>query len=149
MKSHPPLPPVIGRTENTLRALLLQTLTGSPVRSYPTWVAVNHVSEQPCEVAKFTAHLAEVFKSSDDDAGAVAQQLLRSGLLQITASGYVLTDLGRSALRQGRQQVGAATARLTEGLIDTDIDITVATLETIRVNAERELQMNRPTGASR
>ena len=45
--SHPqPLPPMIGRTENTLRALLNRALEASMISGYEAWVVLNRAAQR-------------------------------------------------------------------------------------------------------
>ncbi len=134
------LPTVIGPTENALRALLHQALGGSPISGYPQWVAMSVADATGVPVgADLTVRLAGELKGSESDARDHVRRLVGAGLLRATAAGHVLTEPGEAALREGRRLVRSATSRLTDGIAEGDIEVTVRTLDRVRANAEREL----------
>lgn len=134
--SHPqPLPPMIGRTENTLRALLNRALEASMISGYEAWVVLNRAATEPSASSEVASHVAGDLGSTSDAAYRTIRELIADGLLQATADSIHLTDLGDIALRDGRQRVGTATVRLMHGIDDDDLDVTMRVLERVRENA--------------
>ncbi|WP_028660061.1 hypothetical protein [Nocardioides insulae] len=126
------LPTVIGPTENALRALLLQALATTPIRSYSEWVILNAASSTD---ADWRMSVADALKVDDTEIDAVLERLRLLGLLDDDG----LTPAGRAQLTDARTRVAATTSLLIEG-IDADQQEQVRTvLDLLRSRAEEML----------
>ena len=119
MSMAPPLPTVIGPTENALRALLLKTLATTRIKSYSAWVILNSASNQdtPSLGGRWRNTVANALKVELDVVDDTIIQLCDDGLVD---SDGQLTALGTTEPTEGRAAVPGATARLVEGLGEED-----------------------------
>lgn len=127
MPTPQPLPPIVGATENALGALLGHVLRASPIGGRTVWLYLN-LTQSGIPLSQIAARLDLSIESVES----VRNQLQRSGLLD--ASG-ALTDVGESHLSAAHLSVGTATAQLTAGIDEADLDTTVRVLDTMRQRA--------------
>ncbi|GAA2011410.1 hypothetical protein [Microbacterium ulmi] len=122
-----PLPPVIGATENTLGALLAQTLRTSTIPSPRAWVYLNlAVGGAPASVIEATLQL------DTDEIAELEKDLIAQGLLHAPR---VLSAQGTAGLDTARALVSDATRSLTDGVSEEHEEIARQVLDTIRTNA--------------
>lgn len=150
MPSTRSLPTVIGPTENALRALLINTLSTTPIGSYPAWVALNAASRVSPSAQRraWIGDVADALKTDREAVDEVIDELRIRGLL---AEDDALTEVGDSELGAARAAVAAATARLTEGISEDDQETARVVLDRIRDKAEELLRAAQrgPGAASR
>jgi hypothetical protein len=135
MSNARPLPPLIGRTENALRPLLVKILSTTSIKTYPAWVVLNAASSadgaQPPETWKHAA--ADALKFEPDRLDAIIDELHVADLLGRNGA---LTEQGLAELTRTRSVVSATTARLVEGLDDEAQDTARLVLDHILRKAE-------------
>jgi hypothetical protein len=129
--THRPLPTLIGPTENSLRALLTQTLDGTQIDGYDEWVYLNMT-----DGGVAVEQIAIVLRRPRDELDVLAIRLQARGLLTSTAE---LTPVGQEQLKQGRALVNRMTEKLTTDLEPEQQRICAEVLDIIRMRADREL----------
>lgn len=134
MPSNRPLPTVIGPTENALRALLVQTLAGTEIDSYHSWVVINALdfAEKTHAGRDWRTDTADALKIEPRELDAVLDRLRASHLVD----GDSLTDAGRAELHTARSAVAETTSRLVNGLDPDDQEVARRVLDHIRRSAE-------------
>jgi DNA-binding MarR family transcriptional regulator len=140
-----PLPTVIGPTENALRALLLLTLSTTPIRDYVEWAALNLVDQDRSTGEEVVDAVRIPLKVDRRTAHRLLDDLADRGLLAREASTWVLTPTGATVLQNTRARVAAATTRVVDGLPPADVEVAVRVLDHVRSRAEDELDVMQQT----
>jgi len=125
------LPMVIGETENTLRALLRQTLRTTGIGGYQEWVVLNLIDAGTSPEA-----IATRLRITTHGVAAVAEELIRRGLL---LDALTLSERGRTELAAARESVGETTSGLVEGVTPDQAQVSRVVLETIQRRAAAAL----------
>ena len=133
-----PLPTVVGRTENALRALLRGTLAGSDLRGYEEWAALNLVNGRAATDDVVTL-VSESVAVSRERAVLLLDGMVHRGLLGQESGEYGMSHDGSALLAALRPRVVETTRRLLEGLSPQDVEIAVRVLDQVRARADREL----------
>ena len=128
------LPAVIGSTENALRALLEQSLTPTPL-DYQGWVTLNLVDRGPGDQATLVPALSSTLGIDVPTAGTVLRSLEARGFLAVGEDCWHLAPRGTELLGELRVRVGAASARVLEGIPDTDLATATRVLDQVRERA--------------
>ena len=99
------------------------------------WQLLNVLSREPATVADMDAAVAP-FLSADDHESSVEHltELIDSGWVDATPTGYEVTDRGRTAFDKLAAVVAAQRTLATEGLTQEQYDETLASLERIARN---------------
>ena len=99
------------------------------------WQLLNVLSREPATVAEMDAAVAP-FLSTDDHESSVEHltELIDSGWVDATPTGYEVTDRGRTAFDKLAAVVAAQRTLATEGLTQEQYDETLASLERIARN---------------
>src|SRR5579875_411133 len=127
-----PLPPVIGATENALRALLNGVLAESSIGGFHEWVYLN-IQEGANDPLRAEELIADSLTQGHDAVAAIRTRLVDAGLLDVDGS---LTALGREQLRSCRELVAQITQTLTDGIDPAAAQTTIETLATVRSRAQ-------------
>jgi len=136
----------MGRTENALRALLMRTLTGTPVHSYEEWVTLNLIDSRAGGVDDDAEALRGVLAVDRASARFLLDDLVARGLLlKHDERNHVLSRDGSDLLADLRSAVAGTSRRMLDGLALDDLAVTVRTLDRIRARADHELA-NTPGG---
>jgi DNA-binding MarR family transcriptional regulator len=140
----PPLAPLIGQTENTLRAILNRQLAGTEV-TYPQWTALilTAAAGGPVGHDQLTTGLAGALQADQVTAGSHIDALAASGLVQATpgpSSCIALTEAGQQLLSRVQKQTGEITQRLWGDLPAADLEATRRVLSTVLERAQAELK---------
>ena len=135
MPPTPPLPTVIGRTENSLRALLTQILASTRIETYPAWVVLNGAASGDADDSKddWRRAASDALKVEASVVDAVVAQLVQAGL--VSANGAVTAE-GAAELATARPAVAKATALLMEGVSEEEQAATRRVLEHVRDRAD-------------
>lgn len=131
-----PLPPVVGGTENALRALLVEALDASPISGYEAWIYLNVAAGAEAS-EKITEHVSEVLKQPVVTVAATRSSLIDRGLLDASDR---LTPAGRAELDRARALVSSITSEIVDGIEPAKLRATIETLEVVRERAERQLR---------
>ena len=127
-----PLPPVVGATENALRALLEDVLSETSIGGYSEWVyltiRIRADDSSPVEDLVSTA-LKEPLAAVE----VLRTRMTEAGVLHADGS---LTSYGRDQFDHGRELISSMTRSLTAGIDEEALTITIGTLDTIRERAE-------------
>lgn len=141
MPNIPPLPAVLGPTENALRALLMALLAKTRIRSYLAWVVLNAANSAHTEQrGHWRGTVSKALKIQSAEVDSVLSQLHADGLVD---SAGVPTDLGAAELAAARLAVASATSELVDGIDPADLATTSQVLEKVRAKAELLLQIPR------
>lgn len=128
------LPPVVGSTENALRALLESLLASTPLESAQHWIALNVAAGASREDAISKTLKTDLATTRDLLAG-----LSSAGLLEHVADTWRATTKGAELIRE----LSITIAVVTDGLVleapPEDIDTTIRVLNQLRTNAEQVL----------
>lgn len=139
----PPLAPLIGQTENTLRAVLNRQLAGTEV-TYPQWTAVILTATGgPVGRDQLTTRLAGALQADQATAVSHIDALAASGLVQATpgpSSRIALTEAGQQLLSRVQKQTSEITQRLWGDLPAADLEATRRVLSTVLERAQAELK---------
>lgn len=94
------------------------------------WQVLNVVesnSRAPSEVAIELSPFLDSAAAADS----YLRELVDKGWLQSTDGSYELTGSGQSRLREARDQIKAARARIADGVTEQDYNTTLVTLKTL------------------
>lgn len=99
------------------------------------WQLLNVLSREPATAEQLDAAVAP-FLSADDGESSVDHltELIESGWVDATATGYDITDRGRGAFERLAEVVAAQRTVMAEGLSPDDYARTVAALERMARN---------------
>lgn len=126
-----PLPTIIGPTENTLRALLAQTLSATAIDTYEEWVYLSMTAAgAPVDV------VSAALRIPTDRVGMIADELVARGLLRERTA---LSETGQAELARTKERVSRTTGLLTAGIEPRHLEICGHVLDTVREAAERLL----------
>lgn len=134
-----PLPTVIGPTENALRALLVQSLSGTAISTYEAWVTMNlaaNADPDGAGAASWRAAVAEGLAKPVAYVDGVVDRLRDAGLMDGAGA---LTDRGRAELAAARAAVGKVSSAVVEDIPQPDQETARRVLDEIRRRAERRL----------
>lgn len=140
MQTAPPLPALIGATENALRALLARKiLLTSRIKTYPAWVVMNIASnaKSPAQTEDWRLVVANELKIHLDAVHEILDELCAAGLLSEDGE---LTIPGVAEVATVRSAVSATTASLFEGIEEEEQAIARLVLDRIRHRAEELLR---------
>jgi len=137
MSSAPPLPTVIGRTENALRALLAHTLSPTRIPGYPAWIVLNAMTADRSPGAWRARAAAALAREGEIDG--VLAELRSAGLVD---DAELLTTAGTAQLAAARTAVAQASRLLVEGITEPEQDAVHRVLDTIRRRADELLPSN-------
>ena len=126
-----PLPPVIGGTELALRRLLADALAASPIAGYDQWIYLN-LHGRADDPAQLDELVSDALGQPAEVAAGIRGDLVEAGVLD---AGGSMTEAGRQVLRHCREVVAGITEALVAGIDDAALEVTVATLETVRRRA--------------
>jgi hypothetical protein len=143
MPMPPSLPPVIGATENALRALLLRVLSPTPVRNYEQWVYLNAASTSQ-DAMQAMAKVSDVLKRTSPAVATLRDRLSDTGLLNGDGG---LSATGERVLRDARGRVQEATTALVAGIEPAELAASIHVLTVIRNRAEAMLSEMPDTGS--
>ncbi len=134
-----PLPTVIGPTENALRALLLQLVAMTPIRSYECWGAMNVVARSVRSRNDTKRALTDALKIDDDRVEGLLADLEAEHLIDDSAAEVQLSAFGAVAFDEALSLVSEVTTRLVDGIAPPRLEIALQVLDEVRSKAEREL----------
>jgi len=130
--------PIIGQTENALRALLVRALHGSGL-DYHQWVALRVVSTStpPLGQTQLRDRLQDGLKIDSSMADEVIDGLTTRGLLLVSADGVTVDDEGSTLYQRLDVEVRRISAQVWTDIDCTDLAAAyqVCTVVTERANA--------------
>ena len=97
------------------------------------WQLLNVLEREPASVDTLDAAIAP-FLSEGESSAEHLTELIESGWVDATPTGYELTDRGRTAFEKLATVVGANRDVVANGLSDQEYSTTVATLERMARN---------------
>lgn len=134
-----PLPMVVGRTENALRALLMRSLEGTQLAGYEEWVALNLVDGRTEGGVDVLDSVCRQLGLDRGRAALLLDALVARGLVTCERTSYAVSRDGSTLLATLRPAVAGVSRRVVEGLLVEDLDVAIRVLDRLRVEAEREL----------
>jgi DNA-binding MarR family transcriptional regulator len=128
--------PIIGQTENALRALLVKALDGSEL-DYYQWVALRVVSTStpPLGQEHIRDRLQEDLRIDQSLADEVIDSLAARGLLLVAVDGVTASDQGSALYQRLDVEVRRISAKVWKGIDGTDLAAAYRVLAVIMARA--------------
>ncbi len=133
MTSQPVLTsPMIGQTENALRAVLMRTLNGTEL-DYYRWVALKVVSDsrEPLSAYDLVARLKGALKIDDATATESIDYLKAHDILDHAGDVLTPTESGTALYRRLSDQIRENAQKIYAGLAADDLAVAYRVLSTI------------------